>query len=45
VAFVGVDFVGVRDESGDAEGFSVERGLGDEAVGEGEAEKAGDAGC
>lgn len=34
---------GVRDVRGDAEGLGVEGGLGDEAVGEGEAEEAGDA--
>jgi len=42
-AFVG--FVWAGDLAGDAEGFCVERGLGDKAVGEGYAEKAGDEGC
>lgn len=34
---------GVRDVGGDAEGFGVEGGLGDEAIGEWEPEEAGDA--
>lgn len=42
-AFVGVVCVG--DVAGDAEGGSVEGGLGDEAVGKGDAEKACDEGC
>lgn len=37
-------FVDVLDGVGDAEGFGVEGGLGDEAVGEGQAQDAGDAG-
>ena len=44
VAFSGAVLVGVGDYLGYAEGFGVEGGLGDEAVGKGEAEEAGDAG-
>ena len=42
---VGVGFGLVVDLAGHAEGVGVEGGLGYEAVGEGDAEKAGDAGC
>ena len=41
----GVGVVVVGDDFGDAERGGVEGRLGDEAVGEGKAEKAGDAGC
>lgn len=44
VAFVGAVFVGVGDDFRDAQGRGVEGGLGDEAVGEGDAEEAGDGG-
>ena len=46
VAFgVRVGFGLVVDLAGDAEGVGVEWSLGNEAIGEGDAEKPGDAGC
>ncbi len=45
LGFAFVRFVVVGDLAGYAEGVGVEGSLGDEAVGEGDAEEAGDAGC